>query len=143
MPAPGFSVLTDDEARKLKSIEGNGVGTGVLAAKVDAGLVGAAGAVTAAAAAAAAQSTANLALPTAKLVVRTGTVPAGSATPTAAVTGLLTTDTILAVNQLVPGAASLPILGRAATCAVAAQLGLTYSADPGASGTIAVLVKTA
>ena len=87
-------------------------------------------------------TTANAALPAAKLVVRTGTVPGGSATPTAAVTGLLTTDTILAVDQLVANANSLPLIGRAATCAVSGQLILTYSADTGGSGTISVLVKT-
>jgi hypothetical protein len=88
-------------------------------------------------------TTANAALPAAKLVVRTGTVPAGSATPTASVTGLLTTDTILAVDQITPNANSLPLIGRAASCAVNGQLALDYSADPGAGGTISVLVKTA
>ena len=95
-----------------------------------------------AAAAAAAQATANAALPSAKLVVRTGTVPGGSATPTAAVTGLLTTDTILAVDQIDPNTASLPLIGRAASCAVNGQLLLTYSADTVGAGTISVLVRT-
>lgn len=146
MAAPGFSVLLASEVRKLNSVEGNSVGSGILATKIDTALAGNATASTAAAAAstaaAAAQTTANAALPTAKLVVRTGTIPGGSATPTAAVTGLLTTDTILAVDLLAKGTNSLPLIGRAATCAVAAQLALVFSADPGTGGTLSVLVKT-
>lgn len=138
MAAQGYSVLNEEEVRKLKSIEGNSVGNGILPKKIDDALAGGSGASTAAATA---QATANAALPAAKLVVLTGTVPSGSATPTAAVTGLLTTDTLLAVDQVVKNANSLPIIGRAATVAVAAQLPLVYSADPGASGTIAVTVK--
>lgn len=140
MPAQGYTTITDDDLRKLRQIEGNSVGTGTLPALVDQAL---SGGTAASAAAAAAQATANAALPAAKLVVRSGTVPAGSATPTATVSGLLTTDTILAVDQIVANANSLPLIGRAATCAVAGQLALVYSANPGANGTISVLVKTA
>lgn len=83
--------------------------------------------------------------PTATGVVKlTGTVPNGSATPTAAVTGLVTTDTILHATQQTANANSLPLIGQANACAVNAQLALVYSADPGASGTINVsVIRTA
>ncbi len=62
----------------------------------------------------------------------------GSATPTLAVTGLKTTDTILGAQQVLKNANSLPLIGTAATCAVADQYIVTYSADPGGSGTVKV-----
>ncbi len=62
----------------------------------------------------------------------------GSATPTLTVTGLLTTDTILGATQIVKNANSLPLIAAAATCAVADQYIVAYSADPGATGTVRV-----
>lgn len=43
MPAAGFNILTDDQVRKLKIIEGNGVGSSVLAQVMDDALTIAAG----------------------------------------------------------------------------------------------------
>ncbi len=74
-------------------------------------------------------------------VVLAGTVGAGSATPNATVTGLATTDTILSVVQHVKGENSLPLLGYGTVSAD--TLPLTYSADPGANGTITVAVERA
>ncbi len=65
----------------------------------------------------------------------------GSATPTLAVTGLLTTDTILGATQIAKNANSLPLIGAAATCAVADQYAVVYSADPGATGTVRVAIS--
>ncbi len=65
----------------------------------------------------------------------------GSATPTLTVTGLLTTDTILGATQIVKNANSLPLIGANATCAVADQYPVVYSADPGASGTVRVIFQ--
>lgn len=67
----------------------------------------------------------------------------GSATPTLAVTGLLTTDTILGAQQVAKNANSLPLIGTAATCAVADQYAVVYSADPGATGTVKVVFSRA
>ncbi len=67
----------------------------------------------------------------------------GSATPTLTVTGLLTTDTILGATQVAKNANSLPLIGTAATCAVADQYAVVYSADPGATGTVKVEIKRA
>lgn len=76
----------------------------------------------------------------ASLVVLAGTVGGGAATGTATVTGLVaSTDTILAVTQDVKGANSLPLLGYNTPANDA--LGYVYSADPGANGTIKVLVS--
>lgn len=62
----------------------------------------------------------------------------GSATPTAVVTGLLTTDVILAVSQEVQGANHLPLLGF--NTQAAGALGLVYSADPGAGNIVRVAI---
>ncbi len=67
----------------------------------------------------------------------------GSATPTLTVTGLLTTDTILGAQQVAKNANSLPLIGTAATCAVADAYGVTYSADPGGTGTVKVIFSRA
>ncbi len=76
----------------------------------------------------------------AALVVIAGTVAGGAATGTATVTGLNTsTDTILAVTQDAKGANSLPLLGYNTPASNA--LNYVYSADPGANGTIKVLVS--
>ncbi len=74
-----------------------------------------------------------------KVLALTSAVYAGgSATPTLAVTGLKTTDTILGAQQVAANAASLPLIGTAAACTVADQYGVTYSADPTGSGTVKV-----
>lgn len=62
----------------------------------------------------------------------------GSASEVFVVTGLASTDTILSVTQSVKGANSLPLLGYN-TVATNAITGV-YSADPGASAVIKVLV---
>ncbi len=67
----------------------------------------------------------------------------GSATPTLAVTGLLTTDTILGAQQIIKNQNSLPLIATAATCAVADQYLVTYSADPGTTGTVKVIFSRA
>lgn len=67
----------------------------------------------------------------------------GSATPTLTVTGLLTTDTILGATQIAKNANSLPLIGANATCAVADQYPVIYSADPGGSGTVRVVFTRA
>ncbi len=74
------------------------------------------------------------------LVVLAGTVAGGAATGTATVTGLNTsTDTILAVTQDAKGANSLPLLGYNTPATNA--INYVYSADPGGSGTLKVLVS--
>ncbi len=74
------------------------------------------------------------------LVILAGTVGGGGATGTATVTGLVPgTDTILAVTQDTKGANSLPLLGY--NTPGSGTLGYVYSADPGANGTIKVLVS--
>lgn len=67
----------------------------------------------------------------------------GSATPTLAVTGLLTTDTILGAQQVLKNQNSLPLIATAAACTVADQYGVTYSADPGTTGTVKVIFSRA
>ncbi len=74
------------------------------------------------------------------LVVIAGTVGGGAATGTATVTGLVAaTDTVLAVTQDAKGANSLPLLGYNTPANNA--LNYVYSADPGANGTLKVLVS--
>jgi hypothetical protein len=63
----------------------------------------------------------------------------GSATPAVTVTGLLSTDTVMSVCQHVPNANSLPLLGWSTVADNA--LTLAYSADPGANGTVEVVVR--
>lgn len=75
------------------------------------------------------------------LAVIAGTIAGGAASTAAVVTGLLTTDVILAVTQNVKGANSLPLLGY--NTQIADGLTVVYSADPGANGTIKVLVQRA
>jgi hypothetical protein len=77
----------------------------------------------------------------AAISVLAGTVPSGAATGNATVTGLLGTDTVLAVTQNAKGANSLPLLGYGAPASNA--IPFVYSADPGASGTINVLISRA
>lgn len=67
----------------------------------------------------------------------------GSATPTLAVTGLLTTDTILGATQIVKNQNSLPLIGAATACTTNDQYAVVYSADPGTTGTVRVMVKRA
>ncbi len=74
------------------------------------------------------------------LVVLAGTVAGGAATGTATVTGLVAaTDTVLAVTQDAKGANSLPLLGYNTPANNA--INYVYSADPGGSGTLKVLVS--
>lgn len=63
----------------------------------------------------------------------------GNATEAMTVTGLLTTDTILAVTQKTPGANSLAIIGYS-TQATNALTGI-WAADPGAGAVIVVTVS--
>lgn len=63
----------------------------------------------------------------------------GAATEAMTVTGLLATDTVLAVTQRVDGANSLPLLGWN-TQAADALTGV-WSADPGAGAIIDVTIK--
>lgn len=67
----------------------------------------------------------------------------GSATPTLVVTGLLATDTILGATQIAKNSNNLPLIASAATCAVADQYAVTYSADPGTTGTVRVTILRA
>ncbi len=62
-----------------------------------------------------------------------------SATEAVAVTGLLTTDTILAVSQVTPGGNSLPLLGYSTV--INGGLTVIFSADPGAGAVVVVSVK--
>ena len=62
----------------------------------------------------------------------------GGATEAMVLTGLLSTDTILAVSQSVPGANSLPLLGYNTLANDA--LTAVWSADPGANAVIKVVV---
>lgn len=63
----------------------------------------------------------------------------GAATEVLVCTGLLTTDTVLAVTQKTSGANSLPLLGWS-TLATNAITGI-WSANPGAGSVVQVLVK--
>lgn len=63
----------------------------------------------------------------------------GAATEVLVCTGLLATDTVLAVSQKTPGANSLPLLGWS-TLANDAITGI-WSADPGAGAVVLVGVK--
>lgn len=63
----------------------------------------------------------------------------GGATEALTCTGLLTTDTILAVTQQTPGANSLPLLGWSTV--VLNGLTGVWSADPGAGAVVLVAVK--
>lgn len=67
----------------------------------------------------------------------------GSATPTLTVTGLATTDTILAATQRVKNANSLPLLGWTDGSRTVNQLVVAYSADPGGTGVVRVAVQKA
>ncbi len=79
-----------------------------------------------------------------KVLALTSAVYAGgSATPTLAVTGLLTTDTILGATQIVKNANSLPLIGANGTCGTNDQYPVVYSADPGGSGTVRVMISRA
>ncbi len=62
----------------------------------------------------------------------------GSATPTLTVTGLLTTDVILAATQQIANGNSLPLLAYGTPGS--GTLAVTYSADPGASGKVRVAI---
>lgn len=75
----------------------------------------------------------------ASLVIVSGAVGSGSASATVTATGLLTTDTIVAVTQRVKGANSLPLLGWSGQ--LADQLTAVYSADPGANAILDILVQ--
>lgn len=77
----------------------------------------------------------------AAISVLAGTVPAGAATGNATVTGLVATDTILAVTQDTKGANSLPLIGYGVPGT--GTLPFVYSADPGANGTLKVLISRA
>lgn len=67
----------------------------------------------------------------------------GSATETLTVTGLLTTDKILAATIVEDGANAAYIQEAAKTCAVAGQYIVTFSANPGAGAEVRVLVQRA
>ncbi len=73
------------------------------------------------------------------MTVIAATVGGGAATGTATATGLATTDTVLAVTQDVKGANSLPLLGYNTPTTNA--INYVYSADPGANGTLKILVS--
>ncbi len=73
------------------------------------------------------------------LVITSAAGAGGAATEAMTVTGLLTTDTVLAVTQKTKGANSLPLLGWS-TQAANALTGI-WSADPGAGAVIMVTIK--
>ena len=63
----------------------------------------------------------------------------GAATEAMTVTGLLTTDTIIAVAQRVQGANALPLLGWSTQ--IADGITCAWSADPGAGAIVDVTIK--
>lgn len=63
----------------------------------------------------------------------------GAASATLTVTGLLATDTVLAVSQKTAGANSLPLLGW--TTVANNALTVQWSADPGAGSVVVISVK--
>lgn len=67
----------------------------------------------------------------------------GSATETLTVTGLLTTDKILAATIVEDGANAAYIQEAAKTCAAAGQYVVTFSANPGAGAEVRVLAQRA
>lgn len=75
----------------------------------------------------------------AQLQLLSGTVAAGSATPLVTVTGLATTDVILAVTQRVQGANNLPLLGW--NTQITNGITAAYSANPGANAVLDVLFR--
>lgn len=86
------------------------------------------------------QTALDLKLTAASLQAYTSSAGAGGAATEAMVlTGLLATDTILAVTQKTPGGNNLPLLGYS-TLANNALTGI-WSADPGAGAVIVVSIK--
>lgn len=69
------------------------------------------------------------------------TIAGGSATPTATVTGLLTSDSVLSVAQQVANANSLDPIAFPAHPAAPNALVVTYSADPGGGGKVLVTIS--
>lgn len=135
MAAKGYLVLEVDDVRKLNSVEGNSVGSRILARFLDTAL---GGATTSAAAAAAAQATANAAVPTAKIATFAVAVPAGSATPAAiAVAGLLASDKVLGLTQKTANANKLLPVSYVVADGL---LTVVYASDPGASGVLNLAV---
>lgn len=63
----------------------------------------------------------------------------GGASAALTVTGLLSTDTVLAVSQKTAGANSLPLLGW--TTVANNALTVQWSADPGAGSVVVVAIK--
>lgn len=73
------------------------------------------------------------------LVLTSNASVGGAATEALVVTGLLTTDTIIAVSQSVKGANSLPLLGF--NTQATNSLTAVFSADPGSGAIIKVAIK--
>lgn len=73
------------------------------------------------------------------LVLTSAASVGGAATEALTVTGLLTSDTIIAVSQSVPGANSLPLLGF--NTQTTNHLTAVFSADPGAGAIIKIAIK--
>lgn len=97
---------------------------------------------TAAVAIATGSTAASAALPAAKLVVIDSAASSGgSATETLTFTGMLGTDTILALTQKVVGANSVAL--RAFGSPATNTLSVTFTGDPGASAIVRALVKKA
>lgn len=137
MPAPGYKRLSDEQVRKLKSIEGNGMGSGVLPKLVDDALE-----VLAAELPSSVVSSLNGKLDAAKLVTIDSAASAGgSASETLTFTGLAVGDTILALTPKTVGANAAAL--RAFGTVAANQLPVTFTADPGAGAVVRALVLKA
>jgi len=145
MPAAGFKFLSQDQVNQLNVVEGNGAGSSILARLLDNALDIAASEiptgipqanVSGLVSALAAKQDA------AKLVVYTsGASVGGSASETLVVTGLLSSDTILAVTQKVAGANATALVAHGVPASDA--LPISWTADPGAGSVVEVYVKKA
>lgn len=137
MDAKDFPYLTAEQYRKLRSIEGNGMGSGVLPAMMN-GIL---------ARLAAVEGVADTAIQPGEetdptiLSFESDPSAGGGATETLTVTGLLATDEIISVTMKTQGANPAQIAEYANQDDD--ELDVTFSADPGAGAVVEVTVKRA
>jgi hypothetical protein len=135
MEASDFPNLTADQYRKLKSIEGNGMGSGILPGMVN-DILGRLTAVEATAGSALQTETDPTIVP-----YLSAASAGGSATETLTFTGLAAGDQILSIGIKTQGANPVNVLSYANQAANA--LDVTFSGDPGVGAIVEIAVKKA
>jgi len=136
MPAPGFKKLDEDQVRKLQIIEGRGPDQAVLPKLLDDALDVAQAEVSGLVAALSGKLDAS------KLAVIDSDVSVGgNATESLTFTGMLGTDTILALTGKTAGANAVAVQAFGAPGADA--LSVTFTGDPGAGAVVRALVLRA